>query len=43
MKELNVQGGGAVFASISARFGLRLQGLGIFLGIETVSGCVAGW
>lgn len=42
MNELNVHGGGAVFARISERFGLRLQALGMFLGIVTVSGCAAG-
>jgi hypothetical protein len=38
---LDVYGGGAVFASISDRFGLRQWGLGMFLGMETVKG--AGW
>lgn len=38
MKEVNVHGGGAVFARISERFGLRLQGLVMFFGIDTVNG-----
>jgi hypothetical protein len=38
MKDVSVHGGGAVFARISARLGLRLQGVGMFFGIETVNG-----
>jgi len=41
MKELSVYGGGAVLARISDRFGFRYCGLGMFFGIETVSG--VGW
>jgi hypothetical protein len=43
MKDDKVHGGGAVLARISERFGRRLQyGLGIVLGIVTVSGCGGG-
>jgi hypothetical protein len=38
MKEDNVYGGGALLARISARFGFRLCGLGMFFGMETVKG-----
>ena len=38
MKELSVHGGGAVFARISERFGLRLAALWMFRGIDTVNG-----
>lgn len=41
MKDVSVYGGGAVLARISARLGFRPWGLGMFFGIETVSG--AGW
>jgi hypothetical protein len=43
MNELSVHGGGAVFARISERFGLRLEGLGMFFGIVTVRGGATGW
>ena len=42
MNELRVHGGGAVFARISDRFGLRLQAFWMFFGIDTVSGRGAG-
>lgn len=42
MKEVRVHGGGAVFARISERFGLRLHAEGIFFGIETVRGRAKG-
>ena len=42
MKEARVHGGGAVFARISERLGLRLHAEGMFLGIETVKGRAKG-
>jgi hypothetical protein len=43
MKELSVHGGGAVFARISERLGLRLHCELTLLGIETVKGRDWGW
>ena len=43
MNEVRVYGGGAVFASISERFGFLFCGLGMFFGMETVNGAGAGW
>jgi hypothetical protein len=42
MNEVSVYGGGAVFASISDRFGFRHCGLEMFFGIETVNGAGVG-